>query len=62
MEDQCEGKKHIPYFISGDFYVTISVDERRGGLKVRDSFGERLEDLATLWGLTNIKTKNGTFT
>ena len=31
LEDQCEGKKHTPCFIAGDFNVTISVDERRGG-------------------------------
>ena len=45
LEEQCEGKKLLPYFISGDFNVTISADEHRGGTKVRDPFGERLEDL-----------------
>ena len=45
LEEQCEGKKLLPYFIVGDLNVTISADERRGGTKVRDTFGERLEDL-----------------
>ena len=30
--------------------------------KFRDPFGERLEDLISLWGLTDIKPKNGKFT
>ena len=39
LEDKCEGKKHIPCFIAGDFNVTISAAEHRGGSKVRDPFG-----------------------
>ena len=62
LEDQCKGKQHIPCFIASDFNVTISAVEHRGGVKVRDHFGERLEDLTTLGGLTDIKPKNGTFT
>ena len=62
LEEQCEGKMLLPCFIAGDFNVTISADERRGGTKVRDPFGERLEDLISQWGLTDIKPKNGTFT
>ena len=45
LEEQCDGKKSDPCFIAGDFNVTISAAERRGGSKVRDPFGERLEDL-----------------
>ena len=45
LEEQCEGKRLLPCFIAGDFNVTISVNERRGGTKVRDPFGERLQDL-----------------
>ena len=52
----------LPYFIAGDFNVTISTEERRGGTKVRNPFGERLEDLISLWGLSDIKRKNGSFT
>ena len=62
LEDQCERKKQTPCFIAGDFNVTISADERRVGSKIRDPFGERLEDLTLLWGLTDIKPKNGNFT
>ena len=62
LEEQCEGKKQTPCFIAGDFNVTISAGECRGGVKVRYPFGERLEDLIMLWGLTDIKPKNETFT
>ena len=62
LEEQCEGKKLLPCFIAGDFNVTISADERRGGTKVRDPFGERLEDIISQWGLIDIKPKNGIFT
>ena len=47
LEEQCEGKKQTLCFVAGNFNVTIFADERRGGVKVRDPFGERLEDLAT---------------
>ena len=62
LEEQSEGKNQTLCFIASDFNVTISADERRGGVKVRDPFGERLEDLALQWGLTDIKPKNGVFT
>ena len=45
-----------------DFNVTISAEECRGSTKIKDPFGERLEDLITIWGLSNIKRKNGNFT
>ena len=48
LEEQCEGKSLLPCFVAGDLNVTISADERRGGTKVRDPFGERLEDLITI--------------
>ena len=56
------GKKHSPCIIAGDFNVTISAEECRGGSKLRDPFGERMEDLISLWGLTDINPKNGNFT
>ena len=62
LEDQCEGKKHIPCYIAGDFNVTISADEIIGGSRVRDPFGKRLEDLTSLWGLIDINPKRGKFT
>ena len=62
LEEQCEGKSLLPYFIAGEFNVTISAEERRGGTKVKDPFGEKLEDLISLWSLSDIKPKNGTFT
>ena len=62
LEEQCEGKSLLPCFIAGDFNVTISADEHRGGPKVRGPFVERLEDLISLSGLSDIKPKNGTFT
>ena len=62
LEEQCAGKLLLPCYIAGDFNVTISADERRGGTKVRDPFGERLEDLISQWNLIDIKTKNGVYT
>ena len=62
LEEQCEDKKLLPCFIAGDFNTTISTAERRGGTKVRDPFGERLEDLISQWGLSDIKPKNDTYT
>ena len=61
LEDQMIGKKQSPCIIAGDFNVTISVEERRGGSKIRDPFGERMEDLISLWGLENINPNNGNF-
>ena len=54
LEEQCVDKKLLPCYIAGDFNVTSSPEERRGGSKVRDPFGERLEDLISLWSLTDI--------
>ena len=34
LEDQSSGKKHLLCIIFGDFNVTISAEERRGGSKV----------------------------
>ena len=62
LEEQCVDKLLLPYFIAGDFNVTISADEHRGGTKVRDPFGERLEDLISQWNLADIKPKNGVYT
>ena len=62
MEEQSEDKKLEPCFIARDFNVTISAAERRGGSKVRDPFGERLEDFISQWALSDVKPKNGTFT
>ena len=62
LEEQRYGKKKTLWFIACDFNVIVSADERKGGVKVRDPFGERLEDLASQWGLTDIKPKNGVFT
>ena len=62
LEEQIDGKKILPCYIAGDFNVTISPEERRGGTKVMDPYGERLEDLISLWNLTDIVPKNGTFT
>ena len=61
LEDQCAGKMLLPCYLAGDYNVTISAKKQRGGTKVRDPFGERLEDLISLWGLSDIKPKNGTF-
>ena len=47
----------LPYFIVGDFNVTISAKERRGGTKVRDPFEERIEDMISLWGLQTSNQK-----
>ena len=62
LEDLCEGKKHIPCIIVGDFNFNISIEEPSGSSKIRDPFGERLEDLISLWGLSYIKPKNRNFT
>ena len=47
LEEQREGKPLLPCYIARDFNVNISVDERRGRTKVRDPFGERMEDLVS---------------
>ena len=57
LEDQCEGKTLIPCFVAGDFKVTISAEERRGGTKVRDPFEERIEYMISLWGLQTSNQK-----
>ena len=62
LEEKCDDKKMDPCFIAGDFNITISAAERRGGTKVRDPFGERLEDLISQWALSDVKPKNGTCT
>ena len=62
LEDQCSRKKQCPCIIVGDFNVTISAEECKGGTKARDPFGERLEDLISYWDLIDIKPKNGKFT
>ena len=62
LEEQSGDKKLIPCFIACDFNATISAEERRGGFKVRDPFGERMEDLISRWDLTDIKPKNGIYT
>ena len=62
LEEQCDDKKLDPCFIAGDFNVTISAAERRGGTKVSDPFGEILEDLISQWVLSDVKPKNDTFT
>ena len=51
-----------PCIIIGEFNTTISLEEKKGGSKFRDPFGERLEDLMNAWRLTNIKPKRGQFT
>ena len=48
LEDQCVDKMLLPCYLAGDFNVTISAEERRGGKKVRDPFRERIEDLTSL--------------
>ena len=48
LEDQCAEKMLLPFYLAGDFNATISGEEHRGGTKVRDPLGERLEDLISL--------------
>ena len=62
LEYQMIGKKQSPHIIASDFNVTISSKECMGGSKIKDPFGERMEDLISLWGLSEIKPKNGNFT
>ena len=50
---------HLPCIITGDFNVTISPEEKKGGSNVRDPFGERLKDLISSWNLVNIKQRKG---
>ena len=52
---------HLPCIITGDFNVTISPQEKKGGSKVRDPFGERLEDVITSWKLADIKKRKGKY-
>ena len=53
------GNMHLPCIIAGDFNVTISPEENKGGSKVRDPFGEILEDVIKSWRLINIKKRKG---
>ena len=46
---------HLPCIIAGDFNVTISPEGKKGGSKVRDPFGERLEDVIASWKLVDVK-------
>ena len=50
---------HLPCIITGDFNVTISPEEKKGGSKVRDLFGERLQDVIASWKLADIKQRKG---
>ena len=53
---------HLPCIIAGDFNAVISLEEKKGGSKVRDPFRDRLEDIMTIWRLTDIKPKRGKYT
>ena len=53
------GKMHLPCMIAGDFNVTISPEEKKGGSKVRDPFREIVEDVIASWRLVDIKQKKG---
>ena len=62
LEMQIFGKMHLPCIIAGDFNVTISPEEKKGGSNVRNPFGERLEDLISSWNLVDIKQRKGKYT
>ena len=53
---------HLQCILAGDFNITISLEEKKGGSKVRDPFGERLEDIMTSRRLVDIKQKKGKYT
>ena len=42
LKDEMEGKELI---IAGDFNATKAQSEKRGGSRVRDPYGENMEDL-----------------
>ena len=50
---------HIPCIIVGDYNVTISPKEKKGGSKVMDLFEEKLEDMIASWKLVNVKQRKG---
>ena len=57
LEDQCEGKKQIPCYIAGEFNVTISAKEHRGGAKVRDPFWWKIGGFDLAVGTNRYKTQ-----
>ena len=48
--------------IAGDFNITKSQFEKRGGTKVRDPFAEKMEDLMAGLDLLDIPLRNGKYT
>ena len=48
--------------IVGDFNTTKTQSEKRGGTKVRDPFGENMEDLMVDLDLLDIPLRNGKYT
>ena len=48
--------------LGGDFNVTLSQDERKGGSRVRDPFKEIVDDLILEWDLMDIKPSMGKYT
>ena len=53
---------HLACIIVGEFNITISPEEKEKGPKVRDPFGERLEDIMNVWRLVDIKPKRDKYT
>ena len=51
----------IDYIIAWDFNANISQKERRGGILVRDPFGEQIEELISYWNIVDTH-KMGVFT
>ena len=54
--------QHGNVILGGDFNVTLSQDEKKGGSKVRDPFKEIVDDLILEWDLMDIKPSIGKYT
>ena len=59
LKEDLRGKHLI---IVGDFNTTKSQLEKHGGTKVKDPFGEKMEDLISDMDLLDIPLKNGKYT
>ena len=62
LEQQIHGTMQFPCIIAGDFNDTIYLEEKKRISKVKDPFGEILEDIMSVWRLVDIKPKCGKYT
>ena len=59
LGDLREKNLHARSIVEGYFNTTISQSKRRGGARVRDPFGEQLEELQSHSDLVDVKPRKG---